>query len=1455
VRWATALLCWLLGSLPAIAGQPDRFGLDDAYREAPSPQRLRISLNGLWRFQPAQDVLATAPPTGGGTWAWLKVPGRWNPDNVAYGGFVPKNDKGESILDWNGIALGDITSAWYQREVSIPKECDGRRILLRFEHLGAGVDERISFYLVANGQDESLKRNAAVFVNGQRVTPEDDWTVDITASARSAAANTLTVGVKSRDHSRWGRGLNGDVWLECEPRLRIVDFDWSSSYADRRLAVHATVANDTETSAEVRLRAILDGKAVGDSVVAPVAARGTAELSVSAAVPALAAWSEFDPHLTELRLELVENTSSVDVLPAKIAMRDMHFVDGELMLNGHPVALRTESGPTLGYGMEVFDREFMRNYVSAYRAAHYNGFRSLWGRVPDYVYELTDQMGMMVQLILPSPAMFRSRSGINDDAQFWPAYRTALAKQIARTKRHVSVVAYDLWTHEVADRMQNQPDRIGGDWAPTLHLHDRERAEILKAVELLKQIDPSREVLLDESNSLGKMVDVHPYFDFSVPLQEWEDWPERRGAKPIKPLNASEFGLPYIGSWTEWDPTSWEAGGASAFIIENAARYLGDQAYALSRSAMLPRDWELRGAGYVANTAVDPGLTANEGAVTRYQPNIAADEVASLFATRVYRAWRTARVNLGPFAQDTMAGAGMLFRPVDGTFPPVEGVLKSPGPKPDRVFRNAGGYAATALPVASSDAARAGQPAFQPTITFAATAAAFEPVLVYLGGDSELGTTSKDHAFWSGEEIKKSVVVVNDGSSDLDVIAHWTLGPTDGAKTLASGSVTISARRGRSTIVPLRLSAPAASERTAFRLSIVASAGGKDIGKDAFDLQVFPEKLAPAAIEPGRRIGLYDKTGDTARVLDAMGVTYRRVDRLDDHLDLDLLVIGALSLDSSARALAPLIEKGLNVLELEQILGAPTELAAQTGAIRDTTYLAATAARIVFPSDRQHPILAGLEPADFADWRGSSDLLQPYAPASETSYLARVGGVEKFRGSNRGIVSSFVIPKPQRGNFRTILSAGFDMGQTPLVEFYRGRGRLLVSQLDATARYGKDPVATRLLRNAVAYMAKPSPAWKRTGYIGDERGATLLKSLGAGMQDAAAGFPANLANFDIVIAGDGGDRALKANRDAVIAWIKQGGQLILCDDVLARIDPDWFVELLSTEQTHFYKGLFADGEPLLRGIAQADGYIRAGVQFTRVASRRDMSDATLVYIIHLGAGTIATLPVSSTLPLPVLRKRDSDRVTVAADKLSRVTAEVLTNAGMALETPLALYPEEIDLTGAWRFKTDPEDRGAAAGWARADFDDGAWRMIDIPGLWAFQGVTEAPTKGGVGYDGVAWYRRTVAIPASWREDAAALSLVVGGIADTGDIYWNGALIAHGAERSYIRDQTVISLDPASIPYGGKATIAIRVKDNGPAGGVTGTVAIRKDSRWLTGVSPVIRGEKFPDFQPDSYHYW
>ncbi len=96
---------------------------------AVSTTRGQISLNGLWRFVPAEGATAKDRQVG---WGYIRVPGNWknNGDLVARG-------QGRMWQNFNGDQLNQ---AWYERPLKVPADWQGRAILLDFQRVSTDAE-------------------------------------------------------------------------------------------------------------------------------------------------------------------------------------------------------------------------------------------------------------------------------------------------------------------------------------------------------------------------------------------------------------------------------------------------------------------------------------------------------------------------------------------------------------------------------------------------------------------------------------------------------------------------------------------------------------------------------------------------------------------------------------------------------------------------------------------------------------------------------------------------------------------------------------------------------------------------------------------------------------------------------------------------------------------------------------------------------------------------------------------------------------------------------------------------------------------------------------------------------------------------------------------------------------------------------------------------------------------
>jgi sialate O-acetylesterase len=136
-------------------------------------------------------------------------------------------------------------------------------------------------------------------------------------------------------------------------------------------------------------------------------------------------------------------------------------------------------------------------------------------------------------------------------------------------------------------------------------------------------------------------------------------------------------------------------------------------------------------------------------------------------------------------------------------------------------------------------------------------------------------------------------------------------------------------------------------------------------------------------------------------------------------------------------------------------------------------------------------------------------------------------------------------------------------------------------------------------------------------------------------------------------------------------------------------------------------------------------------------------------------------------------------------------------------------------TKAYSFEAEMErwwaanDPGSAEGrtWAAPELDTAGWKAMALPAGWEQAGLP--------GFDGIAWFRRAVEVPAEWSGKACTLHL--GPIDDMDTTFVNGKLVGATNTWQAPRDYAV----PAGVIKAGRNLIAVRVLDTGGAGGLYG----------------------------------
>lgn len=154
--------------------------------------------------------------------------------------------------------------------------------------------------------------------------------------------------------------------------------------------------------------------------------------------------------------------------------------------------------------------------------------------------------------------------------------------------------------------------------------------------------------------------------------------------------------------------------------------------------------------------------------------------------------------------------------------------------------------------------------------------------------------------------------------------------------------------------------------------------------------------------------------------------------------------------------------------------------------------------------------------------------------------------------------------------------------------------------------------------------------------------------------------------------------------------------------------------------------------------------------------------------------------------------------------------------GAVMNAPLSVYADHkcTLFNFDWKFQLgNPKDA------ERADYDDSAWRQLDLPHDYQFEQPWDEKANKGRGFKPMCegWYRKTFAIPAEWKGRRIVLDFE--GVMYVSDVYVNGRKVASN-EYGYTGFEADIT---KAVRYGDENVVAV-YSSTGPTNG----------SRWYTG---------------------
>jgi beta-galactosidase len=1166
------------GEAPLPRGVKVVWDLDKAYREK-TPTRERVCLNGLWRWQPATEVKGTVPT---GQWGFFKVPGFW-PGLTSY--IQEDCQTLHAHPDWKRTDLRTITAAWYQREFAVPKDWDGRRIVLQLAYLNSLAD---------------------VYVDGKKVAevrfPAGE--ADLTAACRPGRTHVLSLHVvalplkgvllsySDTNSARQvkgavdRRGLCGDVYLgSMASTARITDVKIDPSVRKGEITFAAAVtglARDGQYRLRVKVRE--KDRLLREFTSKPFRSGDLKEgrIDFTEKWKPGKLWDIHTPQnmlTAEVSLEQAGGKVLDTCYPIRFGFREL-WIDGrDFYLNGSRIYLSAVpldnaqiSPRTASYDMA---RETMKrlqgfgiNLVYTHNYGCQPGSHVSFAEI----LRAADDVGMLVGFSQPHFGHYDWKAPDSDRTN---GYRRHAEFYVREAQNHPSVVAYSMSHNATGYGEDMNPDMIDGLRDPRAgDRWSQNNARLARRAEaIVKALDPGRIVYHHSSGNLGSMHTCNFYLNF-VPIQELSDWFEHWATKGVKPVFLCEYGVPFTWDWTMY--RGWYKG-ERAFgsarvpwefcLAEWNAQFVGDRAFQISDREERNLRWEAAQmrAGRLWHRWDYPtqvgsrDFTEREGIFARY-------------LTDNWRAFRTWGLSINsPWEY------AIFWRLRDGVerkrrdFAVDWERLQRPGFSPDFTDRWQGQM--------SVDRDRSD---WVPTAAAQALIRNNRPLLAWIGGKPD-HFTSKDHNFRPGETVEKQLIVINNSRETVVCECSWSLG----LPRPVTGSKKVSIRTGNQERIPLRFELPGTLAPGKVELSATVRFSNGETQRDAITLHVLP---LPSAPKVAARIALFDPKGETGKLLTGLKVPFKQVEATADLSSYDILIIGkgALTLDGPGPDIGR-VRNGLKVIVFEQ-----------TGKVLEQRFgfrVAEYGLRQVFRRVPDHSLLAGVREEHLSDWRGEATILAPrldYFMRPRYGPTVRWCGIEVprvWRCGNRGNVASVLIEKPARGDFLPILDGGYSEQYSPLLEYREGKGMVLFCQLDVTGRTESDPAADTLTRNLLAYVSrwKPQPS-RRALYVGDPEGKRHLESAGFSVGGHGKGV---LPTDGVLIVGPGGGKELAGRKEVIGKWLASGGHLLALG--LDQRDVDAFLpfKVAMKKEEHIAAWFDAAGvKSPLAGVGPADVHNR-----------------------------------------------------------------------------------------------------------------------------------------------------------------------------------------------------------------------------------------------------------------------
>ncbi|MEU1027580.1 glycoside hydrolase family 2 TIM barrel-domain containing protein [Streptomyces mirabilis] len=396
-----------------------------------------LSLDGSWRFQ----LLPTPTSAPGLDWSSLQVPGSWTTQDTddlpQYTNFkMPWGEFPPTSPEANPTGV-------YEREVDVPAEWAGRRIVLQVGAAESVLLVHVDGRPVGVSKDSHL---AAEFDLSDVVRPGERALLRLTVVKWSDASH-----LEDQDQW-WHAGITRSVLLYATDPLRLADVTVRTR-CDGGLRVDCQVRDAGGALPEGwYVTGELDGQLLTQDAEYERFKEEDGRVSdflgearLNTVVAGVRAWTAETPELYDLTVRLHRADGSVaDTSHHRVGFREVEIRGRDLLLNGERVYIRGVNrhdfhpltGRTVSYDDMRADLVTLKRFgFNAIRTAHYPNDPTL--------LDLADELGFYVVDEANIEAHDHAHE-IADDPRYLGAFVDRVSRMVLRDKNHPSVIIWSL---------------------------------------------------------------------------------------------------------------------------------------------------------------------------------------------------------------------------------------------------------------------------------------------------------------------------------------------------------------------------------------------------------------------------------------------------------------------------------------------------------------------------------------------------------------------------------------------------------------------------------------------------------------------------------------------------------------------------------------------------------------------------------------------------------------------------------------------------------------------------------------------------------------------------------------------------------------------------------------------------------------------------------------------------